>query len=141
MADAEYFKLDDGTVLAVADATARQKIGSDTLDTEAQDLSGAVNELKGTLTGLIKVATHTCTCEFDNSTNGTAIVDVAISGYTPVGLAYVYNNSGHYFVYGYTINTSTNKLSLTLRRGNNDTVTATVTVNATVWYVRNDCFA
>ena len=59
MADAEYFKLDDGTVLAVADATARQKIGSDTLDTEAQDLSGAVNELKGTLDELSNLKVKT----------------------------------------------------------------------------------
>ena len=49
MADAEYFKLDDGTVLAVADATARQKVGSAELQTTAKDCSGAINELKQSL--------------------------------------------------------------------------------------------
>ena len=34
------------------DQTFVNKIGMDTLDTQAQDLSGAVNELKGTLTTL-----------------------------------------------------------------------------------------
>ena len=53
MADAEHFKLDDGTVIDVADAVARQKIGSDTLHTQAQTLSGAVNELNNTLTNVI----------------------------------------------------------------------------------------
>lgn len=49
MADAEYFKLDDGTVLAVADAAARQKVGSAELQTTAKDCSGAINELKQSL--------------------------------------------------------------------------------------------
>lgn len=49
MADAEHIKLDDGTVIDVADAVARQKVGSAELQTTAKDCSGAINELKGTL--------------------------------------------------------------------------------------------
>lgn len=49
MADAEHIKLDDGSVIDVADAVARQKVGSAELQTTAKDCSGAINELKGTL--------------------------------------------------------------------------------------------
>lgn len=49
MADAEHAKLDDGTILNLADAAARQKIGSAELQTTAKDCSGAINELKQSL--------------------------------------------------------------------------------------------
>lgn len=54
MADAEHLKLDDGTVIDIADAVARQKIGSAELQTTAKDCSGAINELKQSLDGLAK---------------------------------------------------------------------------------------
>lgn len=50
MADAEHLKLDDGTVIDIADAVARQKVGSAELQTTAKDCSGAINELKQSLT-------------------------------------------------------------------------------------------
>lgn len=49
MADAEHLKLDDGTVIDIADAVARQKVGSAELQTTAKDCSGAINELKQSL--------------------------------------------------------------------------------------------
>ena len=59
MADAEHIKLDDGSVIDVADAVARQKVGSAELQTTAKDCSGAINELKGTLDDKLNYDNHT----------------------------------------------------------------------------------
>ena len=95
MADAEYFKLDDGTVLAVADAAARQKVGSAELQTTAKDCSGAINELKQSL---VKYYDAEVTINQQNVRSFTVTLTDIPLNVTPICAQPIYNNDYYYII-------------------------------------------
>lgn len=82
--------LNGTTYAAGLDQKTFDKIGTDTLDTDAQDLSGAVNELNSSLNNLIK--TREIEHPYNITANGYLFwnphsdSDFDMTGYTPVGI-------------------------------------------------------
>ena len=85
--DIEVGGTDDGIIA---------KVGTDTLDTTAQDLSGAVNELKGDMDSALKIVTYTTsvtiTAGSNLAVNGSEFNISIPSGYTPMGIIQVNTN-------------------------------------------------
>lgn len=73
-----------------------EKVGTDTLDTTAQDLSGAVNELNSSLTNLFKTATISKASSNSNyiSTGISAVDNIVLSAYETSGAQGVVVNMG-----------------------------------------------
>lgn len=89
---------EEGNVLALVDVSARALLGDDELLTDAKTCTGGINELKQSLTDLIKIST--CTV----MGNGTKYANndvTAITGYTAIGVV-GYDPSGS-FVAGYEL--------------------------------------
>lgn len=114
MADAEHIKLDDGSVIDIADAVARQKVGSAELQTTAKDCSGAINELKGTLDNKTDYATVI-------PTGATSIADAIGKVWDGIGLDktvignFNYQGQFMYMAYKYKVGSAYYGMMLAIR--------------------------
>ena len=88
--DAKTMTMPNGDVINLKDDVARAKIGTGTLDTESKELIGAVNELKGTLDGLIVTDTYNSPDQScSNNQDYSVYITASKAGYTPLGIVQI----------------------------------------------------
>ena len=94
--------LNGTTYAAGLDQKTFDKIGTDTLDTDAQDLSGAVNELNSSLNTKIAVEhIDLGTQTIGAGPRGVYTKSIAKSGYTAVGIVDVEMSNNYFYLGSY----------------------------------------
>ncbi len=132
--------LNGTTYAAGLDQKTFDKIGTDTLDTDAQDLSGAVNELNTSLTNMIKKVSYrkeSVSVPAHDKVNVTGD-DFGItipSGYTPLGIVEVNTNNGNLGVTRFLFNTGSGLVTVIYNYASG---AITSNIDVTVLYMKSD---
>ena len=139
--DIEKVRLENGTELGVSDAEARAIIGDGVLDPSfnASDLTGAANELKSSLDGLIKFKTVSRDItQGAGSDYWSLTIPASITGYTKLitGVNIVYASGGgaggSCYLRGYVANSDT---QITAYVYNTSSSSQSLTLEANVLFI------
>ena len=139
--DIEKVRLENGTELGVSDAEARAIIGDGVLDPSfnASDLTGAANELKSSLSGLIKFKRSSRTVSTAAGSDFWSLtIPASITGYTRLVDVEIEcsgdGSGGSCYVKGYKYNSDT---QLNVYTYNTTPSTQSITIHVNVIFIAN----